>query len=54
MSAIRRQPKQLTRPRTLVGLALSTLPPRAVRTFNRVLNAVGDRKETIAFREDYT
>ena len=54
MSAIRWQPKQLFRLRTLAGLALSTLPVGGVRVFNKALNAMRAHKETIAFRADYT
>jgi glycosyltransferase involved in cell wall biosynthesis len=52
--AIRWRPRQLLRPRTLVGLMLSVLPVGVVRAFNKVLNSVGDQKETVAFRTDYT
>lgn len=54
MSAIRFQPRQLLRARTLAGLALSTLPVRMVRLFNKALNATRSHKETIAFRANYT
>ncbi len=53
VSAIHWQPKQLYRPRTLAGLALSTLPSRAIRVFNKVLNSLRGHKETIAFKADY-
>lgn len=54
MAAIRRQPRQLLRPRTLAGLALSTLSAGGVRAFNKALNALRAHKETIAFKADYT
>lgn len=53
VSAIRLQPGQLWRPRTLGGLALSVLPAGGLRVFNRAMNAVRSHKETIAFRTDY-
>ncbi len=53
MSALRWQPRQFLRPRTLAALALCTLPAGAVRAFNRVLNTIGNHKETISFRTDY-
>jgi glycosyltransferase involved in cell wall biosynthesis len=52
--AIRWRPRQIIRPRTLLGLALSLLPVGAVRAFNKLLNSVGDQKETVAFRTDYS
>lgn len=54
VSAIRLEPRQLLRPRTLGGLALSVLPAGAIRLFNRALNRLRAHKETIAFRADYT
>lgn len=54
VSAIRLQPRQLLRPRTLGGLALSILPAPAIRVFNRAMNRMRPHKETIAFRTGYT
>ena len=54
MAAIRRQPKQLLRPRILAGLGLSLLPVPAIRLFNRTMDSMRPHKETIAFRADYT
>ena len=54
VSAVRWQPKQLLRSRTLAGLVLCTLPTGAIRMFNKVLNAARDHKEIIAFKEDYS
>jgi glycosyltransferase involved in cell wall biosynthesis len=54
LSAIMLRPDQLLRSRTLAGLALSILPARAIRAFNRVLNARMTHRETIAFRAHYT
>jgi glycosyltransferase involved in cell wall biosynthesis len=53
LSAIRRQPQQLLRPRTIGGLALSMLPASGVRLFNRAMNALRDHKENVVFRPDY-
>ena len=53
ISAIRWQPTQLLRVRTLAGMALSTLPGGGVRLFNKVVNAMRPHKETIAFKADY-
>jgi len=54
LSAIKAQPRQLLRPRMLAGLALSMLPPGAVRLFNRALNSIRSHRETVAFRADYS
>jgi glycosyltransferase involved in cell wall biosynthesis len=54
VSAIQCKPKQLVRPRTVAGLALSTLPASAVRMFNKAVNAVRNHKEAVAYRTDYT
>jgi glycosyltransferase involved in cell wall biosynthesis len=54
LSAIRLQPRQILRPRTLCGLALSVLPVPAIRVFNRAMNRMRTHKETIAFRTGYT
>ena len=53
ISAIQLRPTYVFRPRALAGLALSALPARAVRGFNRALNAMRGHKETIAFKADY-
>lgn len=53
VSAIKLRPTHVFRPRTLAGLALSTLPARAVRGFNATLNSMRRHKETIAFKTDY-
>lgn len=53
LSAIRLQPQQLLRPRTLGGLALSLLPASGVRLFNHGMNAMRDHKENVVFRPDY-
>ena len=53
ISAIRTRPMQLLRPRTLVGLTLSMLPPGGVSAFNRALNTMRAHNETIAVRADY-
>ncbi len=54
ISSIRRRPTQLFRPRTLAGLALSTLPVWVVRAVNGALNAVRAPRETVAFKTDYS
>jgi glycosyltransferase involved in cell wall biosynthesis len=54
VAAVRRQPRQLLRPRILAGLALSTLPAGAIRLFNRAMNAMRPHNETIAFRTELT
>jgi hypothetical protein len=38
----------------LATLALRLLPPAAVRAVNRALNATLRRRETVAFRTDYS
>ena len=53
-SAICLHPKIFFRVRTLIGFFLSILPMRTVRSCNRILNSIHDRKESMAFREDYT
>ena len=53
LAAIRRQPRQLLRPRTVAALALSALPASALRLFNRVVNAVRSHNETVTFKADY-
>ena len=52
-AAIRWQPKQLLRPRTVASLALSAMPAIVVRQFNRALNAFRPSKETVAFKAEY-
>lgn len=52
--ALRWQPRQILRPRMLATMALCVLPAGAVRAFNRALNVAKRRKETVAFREDYS
>lgn len=54
ISAIRARKTLLFQPRTLAGLALSALPARAVRGFNKTLNSMRGHKETIAFKADYS
>ncbi len=54
VSAIRLEPRQVLRPRTLAGLTLSALPASAIRLFNRALNRMRAHKETITFRTGYT
>lgn len=54
LAAIRLQPWQALRPRTVGGLVLSLLPAWAVRQVNRLINALRPHKETIAVRTGYT
>jgi glycosyltransferase involved in cell wall biosynthesis len=53
ISAIRSDPALLLRPRTVAGLALSSLPAGAIHRFNQLLNATRRHKETVAVRADY-
>lgn len=53
MLAIEGEPKQLFRPRTLAGLALSTLPAGAIRAINKALN-MARGKQTVAVKTDYS
>lgn len=51
--AAKRERRQLLRPRAIIGLAMSLLPPPLLRAVNSLFNLVRRHRVSTAYREDY-